>query len=147
MLKHGTGALSWRWMVSKHATLCCICNLVCVGDRGRCSTCSLCTFSDALTSPVTIVATRIFVVWNCYGGCQASPHHACIIMHALHIGLCLCGKVRHRGAAGLSIPCAQGGVAVAQPPAAAGLVVYILVPAQVTRCQTFIKYGNQVLFF
>ena len=37
---HGTGAVSWRWMVSKHTTflfawLCSICNLACVGDRGR----------------------------------------------------------------------------------------------------------------
>ena len=74
---------------------------------------ALCTFCDALT----IAVTRIFVVWNYYGGCQASPHHACIIMHALHIGLCLYKKVQHRGAAGVSVPCAQGGVAVAQPPA------------------------------
>ena len=74
---------------------------------------ALCTFCDALT----IVVTRIFVVWNYYGGCQASPHHACIIMHALHIGLCLYEKVRHRGAAGVSVPCALGGVAVALPPA------------------------------
>jgi hypothetical protein len=59
---------------------------------------ALCTFCDALTSPVdTIAVTRIFVVWNYCGGCQASLHHACIIMHALHImiGLCLYEKVRH----------------------------------------------------
>ena len=40
--------------------------------------------------------------------------HAYIIIIALHIGLCLYGKVRHRGAAGVRVPCAQGGVAVAQ---------------------------------
>ena len=73
------------------------------------------TFYDALTSPVAIAVTRIFVVWNYYDDCQASSHHACIIMHALHIGLCLYEKVRHRGAAGVSVPCAQGGVAVAHP--------------------------------
>ena len=39
---------------------------------------ALCTFCDAPTSPWTIVVTRIFVVWNYYGGCQASLHHACI---------------------------------------------------------------------
>ena len=43
---------------------------------------ALCTFCDAPTSRIspvdTIVVTRIFVVWNYYGGCQASPHHACV---------------------------------------------------------------------
>ena len=75
---------------------------------------ALCTFCDALTSPVDL---GFFVVWDYYDGCQASPHHACIIMHVLHIGLCLYKKVRHRGAAGVSVPCAQGGVAVLQPSA------------------------------
>ena len=38
---------------------------------------ALCTFCDALTSPVEDIAvTRVFVVWNYYGGCQASPDHA-----------------------------------------------------------------------
>jgi hypothetical protein len=40
-----------------------------------------------------------------------------LTMHPLHIGLCKYEKVRHCGAAGVSVPCAQGGVAAAQPPA------------------------------
>ena len=43
--------------------------------------------------------------------------HACIVIIELHIGLCLYKKVLHRGSAGVSVPCAQGGVAVAQPTA------------------------------
>ena len=101
--------MSWRWVVSKHATLFYL-------HANDCAAFSnwyvlvvwgvvvaLCTFCDALTSPVNICSKRAFLWFGIIMiGCQASPHHACIIMHALHIGSCLYEKVRHRGAAGVS---------------------------------------------
>ena len=74
---------------------------------------ALCTFCDVPTSPVGNCGDARFLWFEI----TIVVSKQAPTMHALHIGLCLYEKVRHRGAAGVSVPCAQGGVAAAEPPA------------------------------
>ena len=74
---------------------------------------ALCAICDAPTSPVDNCCDAHF----CGFGITMVVAKQTFTMHALHIGLCLIyEKVGNRGATGVSVPCAQVGVAATRPP-------------------------------